>query len=81
LGRIPLVIGMPVMISWNFDVQGGVVKGCMGRLRSIRYELRPDGRLYALSCVVEAPNTTLGIMPDLPAHHVVALTDTVTMSF
>ncbi|KAJ7751380.1 hypothetical protein B0H16DRAFT_1243404, partial [Mycena metata] len=76
LGRIPLVIGMPVMISQNFDVQGGVVNGCTGTLISVRYQVGGDGKRYALSCVVDAPDTTPGILPDLPNHHVVSLRDT-----
>ncbi|KAG1799399.1 uncharacterized protein HD556DRAFT_1231589 [Suillus plorans] len=27
LGKIPLVIGMPVLVSQNFDVEGGIVNG------------------------------------------------------
>ncbi|KAJ7730752.1 hypothetical protein B0H16DRAFT_1227696, partial [Mycena metata] len=76
LGRIPLVIGMPVMISQNFDVQGGVVTGCTGILVSVQYQVGDDGKRYALSCVVDAPDTTPGILPDLPNHHVVSLRDT-----
>jgi hypothetical protein len=30
LRRMPLVIGMPVMICQNFDVEHGVVNGCTG---------------------------------------------------
>jgi hypothetical protein len=30
LGKIPLVIGMPVLIPQNFDVPGGVVNDCAG---------------------------------------------------
>ncbi|KAJ7079219.1 hypothetical protein C8R43DRAFT_910207, partial [Mycena crocata] len=76
LGRIPLVIGMPVMISQNFDVAGGVVNGCTGKLVSVRYKIGADGNRYALSCVVEAPDTEANILPDLPRHHVVSLQDT-----
>ncbi|KAJ7157746.1 hypothetical protein C8R46DRAFT_827434, partial [Mycena filopes] len=79
LGRLPLVIGMPVMISQNFDVPGGVVNGCVGKLVSVRYEVGADGKRYALSCVVEAPDTTPGIIPELPNHHVVSLRDTVQL--
>jgi hypothetical protein len=81
LGRIPLVIGMPVMISQNFDVPGGVINGCTGKLVSVRYQLGPDGKRYATSCIVDAPDTTSGILPDLPNHHVVSLRDTVNLSF
>jgi len=33
LGKIPLVIGMPVMITQNYDVEGGIVNGCTGILK------------------------------------------------
>jgi ATP-dependent exoDNAse (exonuclease V) alpha subunit len=81
LGRIPLVLGMPVMISQNFDVTGGVTNGCMGKLVKLRYQVGEDGRRHALSCVVEAPDTTPGIIPDLPAHHVVSLRDNIDIIF
>ncbi|KAJ7763348.1 hypothetical protein B0H16DRAFT_1311103, partial [Mycena metata] len=81
LGRLPLVIGMPVMIAQNFDVPGGVVNGCVGKLVSVRYHLGPDGKRYALSAVIEAPDTTPGIIPELPLHHVVSLRDTVKLYF
>ncbi|PBK58131.1 hypothetical protein ARMSODRAFT_842200, partial [Armillaria solidipes] len=55
LGALPLVIGMPVMISTNFDVAGGVVNGSVGTLEKIRYKTDDEGRRYALSCVVNLP--------------------------
>ncbi|KAJ6457651.1 hypothetical protein C8R45DRAFT_844067, partial [Mycena sanguinolenta] len=79
LGKIPLVIGMPMMISQNFDVPGGVVNGCSGILKSVRYRLDAKGRRQAISCVIEAPDTSLGIVEGLPDHHVVALEDTVSI--
>ncbi|KAJ6447542.1 hypothetical protein C8R45DRAFT_838540, partial [Mycena sanguinolenta] len=77
LGQIPLVIGMPVMISQNFDVTGGVVNGCYGTLKSVRYRTDENGERHAISCVVDAPDTSPGIIDGLPEHHVVALEDTV----
>ncbi|KAJ7094148.1 hypothetical protein C8R44DRAFT_581449, partial [Mycena epipterygia] len=59
LGMIPLVIGMPVMITQNFDVEGGVVNRCTGKLVSVRYRFRDDGKRIALSCVIEAPDTVV----------------------
>ena len=35
LTRIPLVLGMPVMILQNFDIEAGVVNGCTGTLKRI----------------------------------------------
>ncbi|KAJ4464237.1 hypothetical protein C8J55DRAFT_405368, partial [Lentinula edodes] len=83
LGRIPLVIGMPVMITHNFDVQSGVVNGCHGILKSIRYRLDSQGRQHAISCVI----STQSINADSPlpylddAKDVVALEDKVSLSF
>ncbi|KAJ7128459.1 hypothetical protein C8R44DRAFT_579373, partial [Mycena epipterygia] len=76
---IPLVVGMPVMICQNFDVPGGVVNGCAGKLVSFRYVV--GGKRRALSCLIEAPDTSPGITQELLNHHVVPLTDTVRMSF
>jgi hypothetical protein len=73
LGRFPLVIGMPVIISQNFDVHGGVVNGCTGTLVKVRYQIGPDGRRYAISCVIDAPDTDPDVVPDLPKHLVVSL--------
>jgi hypothetical protein len=76
LGRIPLVIGMPVIISQNFDVPGGVVNGSQGILKKVCYYVDQDGRRHAISCVVECDDTEDNIVPGLPNHHVVALEDT-----
>ncbi|THU87490.1 hypothetical protein K435DRAFT_623865, partial [Dendrothele bispora CBS 962.96] len=55
LGKIPLVIGMPVVITNNFDVSGGIVNGTYGVLKKIRYTC--DGqRRHATSCTVEVPS-------------------------
>ncbi|KAF5335555.1 hypothetical protein D9611_012211 [Ephemerocybe angulata] len=34
MGRIPLVVGMPVMICQNYDVEGGIVNGCIDEASS-----------------------------------------------
>lgn len=34
LRRIPLVLGMPMMITQNFDVDGGIVNGSTGTLKN-----------------------------------------------
>ncbi|KAJ7645308.1 hypothetical protein B0H17DRAFT_835545, partial [Mycena rosella] len=65
----------------NFDVPGGVVNGCAGILKSARYRLDAKGRRHAISCVIEAPDTSPGIIEGLPGHHVVALEDTVSVEF
>ncbi|KAG1801810.1 uncharacterized protein BJ212DRAFT_1202261, partial [Suillus subaureus] len=81
LGKIPLVIGMPVMISQNFDVNVGIVNGCTGKLKSIRFSVDTDGDHHATSCVIDTPSTLGKPLPHLEAHQSVVLPDTVDMSF
>ncbi|KAJ7157824.1 hypothetical protein C8R46DRAFT_891824, partial [Mycena filopes] len=75
LGRIPLVLGMPVIISQNFDVPGGVVNGSFGILKSVRFKLDARNRRHAISCIIDCPDTSDNLVPGLPNHHVVALKD------
>ncbi len=81
LRRIPLVIGMPVMICQNFDVEHGVVNGCTGTLKKIRYRSDAQGRRHALSCVVETPTTSGTPLTGLDEQSVVVLQDTTDMRF
>ncbi|KAI0038039.1 hypothetical protein FA95DRAFT_1475167, partial [Auriscalpium vulgare] len=76
VGRIPLVIGMPVVISHNFDVDGGVVNGSVGTLKRIRFFTNAVGVRHATSVVVHIPDSSPDPLPDLPPHHVVALQET-----
>ena len=32
LGKVPIVLGMPVIVNQNFDVEGGLVNGSFGHL-------------------------------------------------
>ncbi|KAJ3850141.1 hypothetical protein EV368DRAFT_23500, partial [Lentinula lateritia] len=81
LGRLPLVIGMPVMITQNFDVGSGVVNGCQGILKSIRYRTDDQGYRHAISCIVEAKDTTANeALPFLTdKQHVAVIEDKVSM--
>ena len=81
LGKIPLVIGMPVMITQNYDVEGGIVNGCTGILKKIRYTTDSNGNRYALSCVVESPTISADPLSTLPKHHAVVLQDTIDLKF
>ncbi|PCH37358.1 hypothetical protein WOLCODRAFT_83835, partial [Wolfiporia cocos MD-104 SS10] len=77
LTRIPLVPGMRVLVSQNFDVHGGVVNGSVGILKSIRYTLDQNNRRHLKSCIVSIPDATADTMPHLePGDHVI-LEDTV----
>ena len=81
LGKIPLVIGMPVMITQNYDVENGIVNGCTGILKTIRYQKNAQGIRYATSCVVESSTITGAPLSTLEPHQAVVLQDTITMTF
>jgi hypothetical protein len=52
MGRGPLVEGMPIVISQNYDVKGGIVNGTKGTLKSVRYETDDSDQRYTKSCMV-----------------------------
>ncbi|EIW81887.1 hypothetical protein CONPUDRAFT_19782, partial [Coniophora puteana RWD-64-598 SS2] len=81
MGKLPLVVGMPVMIMHNFDVESGVVNGLTGILVNVRYRLDDDGNRHALSCVVRSPDSLGAGIPGLPSDTVVALEDATRISF
>lgn len=73
IGALPLVLGMPVVITENFDVMGGIVNGSKGILRKVRYRVGNDGKRYLTSCVVELPDLTADPLPNLPPGFVAVL--------
>ena len=79
--RIPLVIGMPVAVNQNFDVNAGVVNGSCGYLRAVRYNADRAGSRYLDSCVVEIPGADAGEMVHLPAKHYPILPDVTEIRF
>ncbi|KAF9780997.1 hypothetical protein BJ322DRAFT_984036, partial [Thelephora terrestris] len=76
---LPLVLGMPVMITENFDVIGGIVNGSTGILRKVWYRVDGTNRRYITSCIVELPDTTADALPNLPPRYVAVLPNTVEM--
>lgn len=81
LGKLPLVIGMPVMIMTNFDVSSGVVNGRIGTLKTVNYITNADRCRHATSCIVESDGITGEALPSLNQKQAVALQDEVEMSF
>ena len=79
VGALPLVLGMPVVITENFDVAGGVVNGSTGTLRHVRYRLGDDGKRYLISCIVELPDFTGEALPHLPPKHLPIIPNEVDM--
>ncbi|KAI9067028.1 hypothetical protein FKP32DRAFT_1564569, partial [Trametes sanguinea] len=78
LNKIPLVVGMPVMIFQNFALSDGVVNGCIGTLSSIRYsEDLASGKRYLKSCTVLLDDTSGPAMTNLSPGEYPVLPDVV----
>ena len=80
LTRVPLAVGMKVVISQNFDVASGIVNGSIGTLKQIRYT-EEDGKRHLLSCVVYLPDCDAEPLPNLPPKYVPVLRDSVDVVF
>ncbi|KAJ3559970.1 hypothetical protein NM688_g18 [Phlebia brevispora] len=76
MGRIPLVLGMKVIISKNFDLEGGVLNGSIRILRKIRFKLNEYGERQLVSCVVYLPDSSTPDIAGLHAKEVPVLEET-----
>ena len=81
LTRIPLVTGMQLIITNNFDVEGGIVNGSIGTLENIRYCTDAQGRRHLTSCIVRIPDATADGVPGLSPQCYPILPDTKDVSF
>jgi len=81
LGRIPLVLGMPILVSQNFDVEGGVVNGSKGTITQIRYHIDEENHRYLNSVVIHIPDSSDEKMGLLPPHHLPILPDSTDIVF
>ncbi|KAG2133021.1 hypothetical protein DEU56DRAFT_739171 [Suillus clintonianus] len=66
LGELPLIPGMPVMITDNAAMSCKIVNGSRGTLKSIHYEADSEGNRYALYALVDLPGNALHV-PGLQA--------------
>jgi hypothetical protein len=73
LGKIPLVLGMPIIINQNFDIEAGIINGCVGSLQSVHYTLRANGACHAISCVMSTPLKSGEPLPYLMTHETAVL--------
>lgn len=81
LKRLPLVIGMPVMVTTNIDVHGGIVNGSIGTVRAIHYTQLENGDRVLSHCVVHIPTATAPQMPGLGDHEFPIFPDTVSVFY
>ncbi|KAJ3539217.1 hypothetical protein NM688_g6398 [Phlebia brevispora] len=78
LGTIPLVPGMRVIVTKNFDVTAGVVNGSVGTLASVRYALNSQNERIARSCVVTLPDADPSTIDGMPPNAYPIMQDTVS---
>ena len=81
VGRLPLVLGMPVVIVQNFNIPNGIVNGCTGILMSTQFTTDADSHRHAHSCIAKTSDATQELLSNLPEQHAVALEDTVDLAF
>jgi ATP-dependent DNA helicase PIF1 len=57
LGRIPIFLGMKVMITSNLAISRGIVNGAEGTVQDILYTIDTEGRRYASVVYVRVSNS------------------------
>ena len=77
LKNLPLCLGMPVMVTTNIDVPGGIVNGSMGTIRSFDYKTLSNGEHILNHCIVHIPTATAAQMPGLGDHEYPIMPDTI----
>ena len=80
MGALPLVEGMPVIFTYNYDVAGGIVNGTEGTVKQVNYRIAADGKRYAKSCIIIVNDVSCPTLPNLQPREVVALMETVTFT-
>jgi ATP-dependent DNA helicase PIF1 len=65
LGKMPLVVGMKIIVTENMAISSKVVNGMHGTLVDIKYDEDDFGRRYPIMAYVHIPDSNL-TLPDLP---------------
>jgi len=69
------------MITQNYDVENGIVNGCVGMLEKVNYTTDDEGHRHAHSCVIRAEKPTGPPLPHLQEHQIPVLTDETMLTF
>jgi len=81
LGALPLCKDMAVMITQNYDVENGIVNGCMGIVKKTNYTVDVDGYRHAHSCIISTMSTTGPQIIHLQEHEIATLEDETSLTF
>ncbi|KAF8344841.1 hypothetical protein F5887DRAFT_841745, partial [Amanita rubescens] len=77
LKRLPLAIGMPIMVTTNVDLNAGVVNGSIGTIRKVYFRELPTGERILNCCIVHIPSAHSPPMPGLEINEFPIMPDTV----
>lgn len=75
------MLGMPMLVSQNFDVEGGVINGSRGTISHICYRIDDKGRRCLLSDIVQITDSTNKSSSHLLPHNLPILADTTEINF
>ena len=81
LGHIPLILGMPILISQNFNMEGGVVNRSRGTVSHICYHIDEHGYHHLLSVIIHISDSSEELLGNLPPHDLPILADTTDITF
>lgn len=81
LTRLPLVVGMPIVLSSNYDVENGAVNGTMGVVKQIRYYVNDTGKKVAKACIIKCGEYSGDVLPHLQQRELAVLPDNVKVTF
>ncbi|KAF8351779.1 hypothetical protein F5887DRAFT_865911, partial [Amanita rubescens] len=81
LRKLPIVIGMPVMITHNVCLEAGVVNGVIGTVHAVRYIEHPIGSRSLSCCLVQIPGKENITMPNLEKNIFPILPDVISFTF
>ncbi|KAG1884141.1 hypothetical protein F4604DRAFT_1575108, partial [Suillus subluteus] len=59
IGKLPLIPGMPVMITENAATSNHIVNGSRGILKSVTYNVDDENNKFAICALVHIPESTL----------------------
>ncbi|KZT55305.1 hypothetical protein CALCODRAFT_437412, partial [Calocera cornea HHB12733] len=77
----PLVLGMPVVLTTNYDVESGIVNGTYGTLMGIRYQVDGQGQRHVTSCLIHTNDFKGPALAGLPAGQVPVMADETELQF
>jgi PIF1-like helicase len=81
LKDLPLAFEMPVMITTNVDLVGGIVNGSIDSVRSIDFTTLSNGNRVLKHCIVHIPSAHAAPMNGLADHEFPILPDTNTVRY